>query len=85
MSNSDGVGMDDGAGAGAGAGTARVSLRECLTALTPEQVVFVDRALAEIGAFGEIRILKKNGRVRFIETLESRDLSKVEHGDGRVR
>ena len=85
MSNSDGVGMDDGAGAGAGAGTARVSLRECLTALTPEQVVFIDRALAEIGAYGQIRIVKKDGRVRFIETLESRDLLKIEEDSERVR
>jgi hypothetical protein len=53
-----------------------------LTELTPEQVVFIDRALAEVGAFGQIRIVKKKGRVRFIETLESRDWLKV-RDDGR--
>jgi hypothetical protein len=67
------------------AGSAGVSLSECLQELTPEQVVFIDRALAEIGAFGQIRIVKKKGRVRFIETLESRDWLKIARGNGKGR
>jgi hypothetical protein len=55
---------------------------EQLTALTPAQVLCIDRALADIGAFGEVRIVKAKGRVRFIETLKSRDLLKLD-GDGR--
>ena len=53
-----------------------------LESLTPEQVLCIDRALAGIGAFGEVRIVKAKGRVRFIETLESRDLLKIKE-DGR--
>jgi hypothetical protein len=53
-----------------------------LESLTAEQVLCIDRALAGIGAFGEVRIVKAKGRVRFIETLESRDLLKIGH-DGR--
>jgi hypothetical protein len=75
----------DGGSRDGGNGSAGVGLRECLTALTPEQVVFIDRALAEIGDFGQIRIVKKNGRVRFIETLESRDLLNIEKGNGKGR
>jgi hypothetical protein len=55
---------------------------EQLMALTPAQVLCIDRALADIGAFGEVRIVKAKGRVRFIETLKSRDLLKLD-GDGR--
>ena len=47
-----------------------------LTQLTPQQILMIDRALAAIGAFGEVRIVKTGGRIRFIETLESRDLLK---------
>ena len=52
----------------------RVGLSDLLTVLTPEQVLEVDRALAAIGPFGEVRLIKVKGRVRFIQQLESRDL-----------
>ena len=55
---------------------------ERLRTLTPAQVLCIDRALADIGAFGEGRIVKAKGKVRFIETLESRDVLKA-GGDGR--
>ena len=49
-------------------------LPETLANLTPEQVREVDRALSAVGAFGEVRLIKVKGRVRFIEQLKSRDL-----------
>jgi hypothetical protein len=49
---------------------------ERLDVLTPEQVLEVDRALASIGPFGEVRLVKVKGHVRFIQRLESRDLSR---------
>ena len=56
-------------------------LAEELKQLTPGQVKAIDRALGAIGAFGQVRIVKNKGRVRFIETLESRDLIKIgRHG-----
>jgi hypothetical protein len=49
-------------------------LLEPLEALTPEQVRQVDEALASVGAFGEVRLVKVKGKLRFIQRLESRDL-----------
>ncbi|MGQ9517683.1 MAG: hypothetical protein ACUVWB_09810 [Anaerolineae bacterium] len=50
---------------------------QLLKILTPEQVLEVDRALAAIGPFGEVRLIKVKGRVRFIQQLESRDIFQV--------
>jgi len=55
----------------------RAGLSDLLTVLTPEQVLEVDRALAAIGPFGEVRLIKVKGRVRFIQQLESRDLLRM--------
>jgi hypothetical protein len=49
-------------------------LPEPLQVLTPEQVLAVDRALASIGPFGEVRLVKVKGRVRFIQQLHSHSL-----------
>ena len=49
-------------------------LSEPLRVLTPEQVLQVDQALASLGPFGEVRLVKIRGRLRFIQQLESRDL-----------
>ena len=49
-------------------------LPQPLQVLTPEQVIAVDRALASIGAFGEVRIVKVKGQVRFIQQLHSHNL-----------
>jgi hypothetical protein len=49
-------------------------LAEPLQVLTPEQILQVDRALASIGPFGEVRLVKVKDRLRFIQQLESRDL-----------
>jgi hypothetical protein len=46
-----------------------------LRVLTPEQVLEVDRALAAIGPFGEVRLVKVKGHLRFIQQLESRDVT----------
>ena len=51
--------------------------RRQLKALNPAQVMAIDRALAALGAFGEVRIVKSKNRVRFIEVLESRDMLKI--------
>jgi len=59
-------------------------LPEPLRVLTPEQVLQVDRALAAIGPFGEVRLIKVKGRVRFIQRLESRDLLRA-NGSGRSK
>ena len=53
-------------------------IAEYLDVLTPEQVLEVDRALASIGPFGEVRLVKVKGRLRFIQRLESRDLSRAD-------
>lgn len=47
-----------------------------LKVLTPAQVMEIDRALEEIGPFGEVRLVKVKGRVRFIQRLESQDLGR---------
>jgi hypothetical protein len=49
-------------------------LPEPLRVLTPEQVLAVDRALASIGPFGEVRLVKVKGRVRFIQQLHSHSM-----------
>ena len=59
-----------------------VTLSEPLVLLTPEQVLQVDRALASIGAFGEVRLVKVKGQLRFIQKLDSCDLLR---GNGASR
>jgi hypothetical protein len=51
-----------------------LELSEPLRILKPEQILQVDRALASLGPFGEVRLVKVRGRLRFIERLESHDL-----------
>ena len=52
-------------------------LSDVLESLTPSQVLAVDRALAAVGDFGEVRLVKVKGKVRFIQQLESNDLLRV--------
>lgn len=47
-----------------------------LKVLTPEQVAEIDRALESVGPFGEVRLVKVKGKLRFIQRLESRELSR---------
>lgn len=48
-----------------------------LHSLTPRQVQMIDDALREVGPFGEVRLIKVKGRLRFIEKLESLDTTKT--------
>lgn len=49
-------------------------LRLSLKVLNCVQVQRIDDLLNEIGPFGELRLIKKKGRLRFIETVESFDV-----------
>ena len=51
-----------------------LELTEPLKVLKPEQILQVDRALASLGPFGEVRLVMVKGHLRFIEQLESHDL-----------
>ena len=42
------------------------------------QVQRIDNMLDDMGPFGELRLIKKKGRVRFIEKVESFDLAQDE-------
>jgi hypothetical protein len=59
---------------GMGKSMVGTALSEPLMLLTPAQVLQVDRALASIGPFGEVRLVKVKGQLRFIQKLDSRDL-----------
>ena len=43
-----------------------------LDVLDLEQVKMIDEALSKVGPFGEVRLIKNKGKLRFIQTLESR-------------
>ena len=45
-----------------------------LKTLSWEQVLKIDDALTELGPFGEVRLIKAKGKVRFIQVLESKSL-----------
>jgi hypothetical protein len=49
-----------------------------LKVLSRCQVQQIDDMLSEMGAFGELRLIKKKGQVRFIEKVESFDLLDAE-------
>ncbi len=46
-----------------------------LKVLSCDQVKRIDDLLSELGPFGELRLIVKKGRVRFIEKVESFDLA----------
>ena len=48
------------------------------TFLDQEQIKQIDRALAEVGNFGEVRLVKAKGKLRFIQKLASED---ADHGE----
>lgn len=50
-----------------------------LKVLTYSQVRKIDEMLSEMGDFGELRLIVKKGRVRFIEKLESYDAEENQH------
>jgi len=47
-----------------------------LHSMTPRQVQMIDQALRDIGPFGQVRLVKVKGHLRFIEKLESLDVLK---------
>jgi len=46
-------------------------LNKPLEVLTARQVQLIDQALASLGPFSEVRLIKVRGKLRFIEKLES--------------
>ena len=58
-----------------------IVLEQPLRVLTPEQIAYIDQLLASLGAFGEIRLIKKGGKLRFVEKLESFDASYYGEGE----
>ena len=44
-----------------------------LKVLSCAQVVKIDEMLDELGPFGELRLIKKKGHLRFVEKVESFD------------
>jgi hypothetical protein len=73
---------------GLSANGSSIRLLRPLKVLTPEQVAEIDRALEEVGPFGEVRLVKAKGKVRFIQRLESRELprgGRKRPGDGPSR
>ena len=48
-----------------------ITLREPLRTLTPDQICQIDRYLTELTAFGRVTLIKRDGKVRYIERTES--------------
>jgi len=55
-------------------GECLLSLDGPLEVLTPCQITQIDQALAELGPFSEVRLIKSRGRLRFIQKVESEEL-----------
>ena len=53
-----------------------VRLEHPLRCLSADQIQAIDNALTEIGSFGEVRLIKNGGKVRFIQTMESKALTR---------
>jgi hypothetical protein len=45
-----------------------------LNVLRPEHIRRIDDALTELGPFGEVRIIKQRGKLRFIQKVESENI-----------
>jgi hypothetical protein len=54
--------------------TPRGSTTLALKVLNCSQIQRIDRMLDEMGPFGELRLIKRKGQLRFIEKVESFDL-----------
>ena len=48
-----------------------ITLSEPLHVLTPRQITQIDRCLADLDEFGRITLVKRKGKLRFIEKTES--------------
>ena len=51
---------------------------ERLKFLNPEAVSLIDRALQEVGDFGEVRLLVEKGQLRFIQKTRSEKVANSE-------
>ena len=57
-------------------------LNRPLSVLRLEHIAQIDEALSELGPFGEVRIIKQRGKLRFIQKLESQSIiGKVDEQD----
>jgi len=46
-----------------------------LSVLKRQHIRRIDDALAELGPFGEVRIIKQHGKLRFIQKVESENIT----------
>jgi hypothetical protein len=51
-----------------------LTLDRPLSVLKTEHIAQIDGALAELGPFGEVRLIKQRGKLRFIQKLESQSV-----------
>lgn len=57
-------------------GSVVVRLEHPLRCLSADQILAIDNALTEIGSFGEVRLVKNGGKVRFVQTMKSKALKR---------
>ena len=53
-----------------------LALDKPLKVLTPQQIQKIDEALAGLGPFAEIRLVKSRGKLRFIQKVESESMAR---------
>ena len=58
-----------------------LTLDRPLRVLKREHIRRIDDALAEVGPFGEVRIIKQHGKLRFIQKVESESMLGPSPGD----
>jgi hypothetical protein len=51
-----------------------LTLDQPLTVLRTEHITQIDCALAGLGPYGEVRLIKQRGKLRFIQKLESQSI-----------
>lgn len=56
-----------------------IRLAEPLRILTPHQITQIDRYLADLEEFGRITLIKRSGKLRFIERTESVEATRPEY------
>jgi hypothetical protein len=54
-----------------------MTLDRPLSVLKLEHIRQIDDALAELGPFGEVRIIKQRGKLRFIQKVESENITEA--------
>ena len=52
-----------------------LTLHRPLSVLKLEHIRQIDDALAELGPFGEVRIVKQRGKLRFIQKVDSESIT----------